>query len=102
MLNNLTIKSRLIFVLSFLIAFLLGVQALGLFGMSSAIGGLKTVYLDRVVPLKQVGHIESLLLQNRVLLTAALLTPTADVIKRNTDAIDGNIDEITRAWVKYT
>lgn len=102
MFKNVTIKSRLIFVLSFLIAFVLGVQALGLFGMSSAIDGLKTVYLDRVVPLKQVGRIESLLLQNRVMLTAALLTPTPEVIKRNTGIIDANIDEITRAWVKYT
>ncbi len=102
MLKNLTIKSRLIFVLSFLIAFLLGVQALGLFGMSSAIEGLKTVYLDRVVPLKQVGRIESLLLKNRVMLTAALLTPTHEVIEENTATIDKNIDEITRAWVTYT
>ena len=58
MLKNLTIKSRLIFLLSFLVAFLLGVQILGLFGMSSAIDGLKTVYQDRVIPLKQVGRIE--------------------------------------------
>ena len=102
MFKNLTIKSRLIFVLSFLIAFLLGVQALGLFGMSSAIDGLKTVYLDRVVPLKQVGQIESLLLQNRVMLTAALLTPTPEVIRKNTEIIDANIDEITQAWVRYS
>src|SRR6476620_5351670 len=102
MFKNLTIKSRLIFVLSFLIAFLLGVQALGLFGMSSAIDGLKTVYLDRVVPLKQVGQIESLLLQNRVMLTAALLTPTPEVVRKNTEIIDANIDEITQAWVRYT
>ena len=56
MLKNLTIKSRLIFILSFLVAFLLGVQMLGLFGMSSAIDGLKTVYHDRAIPLKQVGR----------------------------------------------
>ncbi|HEX8874498.1 MAG TPA: Tar ligand binding domain-containing protein [Nitrosospira sp.] len=101
MLKNLTIKARLIFVLSFLVAFLLGVQVLGLFGMSSAIEGLQTVYQDRVVPLKQVGHIESLLLHNRVALTAALLTPTPGVIQNNTATIDKNIDEITRAWVIY-
>lgn len=102
MLKNLTIKSRLVFILSFLVAFLLGVQILGLFGMSSAIDGLKTVYQDRVVPLKQVGHIESLLLHNRVALTAALLTPAPQVIQDNTALIEKNIDEITRAWVTYT
>jgi PAS domain S-box-containing protein len=102
MLKNLTIKSRLIFLLSFLVAFLLGVQILGLFGMSSAIDGLKTVYQDRVIPLKQVGRIESLLLHNRVALTAALLTPSPEVIEKNTALIEKNIDEITRAWVIYT
>lgn len=102
MLKNLTIKSRLIFLLSFLVAFLLGVQMLGLFGMSSAIDGLKTVYQDRVIPLKQVGRIESLLLHNRVALTATLLTPTREVIEKNTTIIEKNIDEMTRAWVTYT
>jgi PAS domain S-box-containing protein len=102
MLKNLTIKSRLIFLLSFLVAFLLGVQMLGLFGMSSAIEGLKTVYQDRVIPLKQVGRIESLLLHNRVAITATLLTPTPEVIEKNTAIIEKNIDEITRAWVSYT
>ncbi len=102
MLKNLTIKSRLIFLLSFLVAFLLGVQMLGLFGMSSAIDGLKTVYQDRVIPLKQVGRIESLLLHNRVAITATLLTPSPEVIEKNTAIIEKNIDEITRAWVTYT
>jgi PAS domain S-box-containing protein len=102
MLKNLTIKSRLIFLLSFLVAFLLGVQMFGLFGMSSAIDGLKTVYQDRVIPLKQVGRIESLLLHNRVALTATLLTPTPEVIEKNTTIIEKNIDEMTRAWVTYT
>jgi PAS domain S-box-containing protein len=102
MLKNLTIKSRLIFLLSFLVAFLLGVQILGLFGMSSAIDGLRTVYEDRVIPLKQVGRIESLLLHNRVVFTATLLTPSPDIIKTNTALIEKNIDEMTRAWVTYT
>ena len=38
MLKNLTIKSRLIFILSFLVIFVLGFEMLGLFGMSNAIG----------------------------------------------------------------
>src|SRR3569623_1471017 len=101
MFKNLSMKSRLIFLLSFLVAILLGVQMLGLFGMSSAIDGLKTVYQDRVIPLKQVGRIESLLLHNRVAITATLLTPSPEVIERNTALIEKNIDEITRAWVTY-
>ena len=43
MFKNLTIKTRLVFILSFLIAFLLGIEMLGLFGISKANDGLKTV-----------------------------------------------------------
>jgi hypothetical protein len=81
MFKNLTIKSRLIFILSFLLIFVLGIQVVGLFGMSSAIGGLKSVYHDRAIPLSQVTHIESLLLHNRLAITSALVMPTREVIE---------------------
>ena len=71
---------------------------LGLFGMSSAIDGLKTVYHDRAIPLKQVAHIESLLLHNRLAITSALLMPTPEIIEKNTALIEKNIEEITRTW----
>lgn len=96
-----TIKWRLIFILSFLVAFLLGIETLGLFGMSNAIGGLKTVYHDRAIPLKQVADIESLLLQNRLAITSALLTPTPEAIQNKTAAVEQDIEEMTRIWQDY-
>lgn len=102
MLNKLTIKSRLIFTFSFLVIFLLGLGVIGLFGMSNAIEGLRTVYHDRAIPLSQVGYMESLLLQNRLAITSALVMPTAETIQAKTDMVEKNIGDITRTWNTYT
>ncbi|SOD41535.1 PAS domain S-box-containing protein [Nitrosovibrio sp. Nv4] len=101
MFRNLTIKSRLIFTFSFLVAFLLGMGMIGLFGMSSAIDGLRTVYHDRAVPLSQVGYIESLLLQNRLAVTSTLVMPTPEIIKKKTALVEKNIAEVTKTWESY-
>lgn len=99
--KNLTIKSRLIFTLSYLIAFLLGMGMIGLFGMSHAIDGLRTVYHDRAIPLSQVGYIESLLLQTRLAITSALVMPTPEIIRNKTAKVEKNIAEISRTWEEY-
>ncbi|MBA4143257.1 MAG: Tar ligand binding domain-containing protein [Nitrosospira sp.] len=101
MLNRLTIKSRLIFVLCVLVTYLLGIQMLGLFGMSRGIRGLETVYHDRVIPLHQVGHIESLLLQNRLAITSALIMPTPEIIEEKTQLVERNLRQISRTWEQY-
>lgn len=101
MFKNLTIKTRLIFILSFLVFFLLGIEMLGLFGMSKANDGLKTVYEDRVIPLGQLMHIESLLHQNRIAIVTALITPTPDLLDKNTGVFEKNVKEITKTWDAY-
>jgi len=99
--KNLTIKSRLIFTLSYLVAFLLGMGMIGLFGMSHAIEGLRTVYHDRAIPLSQVGYIESLLLQTRLAVTSALVMPTPEIIRNKTAKVEKNIAEINKTWEEY-
>lgn len=99
--KNLTIKSRLIFTLSYLVAFLLGMGMIGLFGMSHAIDGLRTVYHDRAIPLSQVGYIESLLLQTRLAVTSALVIPTPEIIRNKTAKVEKNIAEINKTWEEY-
>ena len=101
MFKNLTIKTRLTFTLSFLAAFLLGIEMLGLLGMSKANDSLKTVYEHSVIPLGQLMHIESLLQQNRIVIAAALITPTPDLIDKNTGTFEKNVKEITKTWDAY-
>ncbi len=101
MFKNLTIKSRLIFIISFLSLLLLGIGILGLFGMSKANEGLRSVYEDRTIALGQVSAIEAKLLRNRLAIAIALITPTADVIKERTEQVDKNIEEIGKTWEAY-
>lgn len=101
MFKKLTIKTRFIFILSFLVAFLLGIEVLGLFGISKANDGLKTVYEDRVIPLRQLEHIESLLQQSRLSIAVALVTPTPEVIDNNTATFEKNVKEINKAWEEF-
>jgi methyl-accepting chemotaxis protein len=64
MLKNLTIKSRLIFVISFLSVLAVAIGFLGLRGMSVANEGLRTVYEDRLVPAGQLGEVNILTAEN--------------------------------------
>ncbi|KIO49127.1 Tar ligand binding domain-containing protein [Nitrosospira sp. NpAV] len=101
MIKNLTIRSRLILILAVLVVFLLGIEMLGLFGMSNAIEGLRTVYHDRAIPLKQVAEIESLLLRNRIAVTAALMMPTPETIRTKTAVVDQDLAKMTQVWQAY-
>ena len=57
MLNDMKISHRLFLLVGFLSALLVGICAVGLRGMMLASSGFETVYLDRVVPLKQLKKI---------------------------------------------
>jgi methyl-accepting chemotaxis protein len=101
MFKNLTIKTRLIFILAFMSVMLVVGGFLGLGGMAQTEAGLKTVYEDRTIPLGQVGHIEALLLENRLAIAVSLVTPTPAVIADSTAKIENNIAEITKTWDAY-
>src|SRR5665647_836552 len=102
MIKNLTIKSRLIFFFCFMAVILLGTESVALFGMSKAKDSLKTVYEDRIIALDQLTDIESLILQNRIAITASLLvTATADEISINVAKFEKNEAEINEIWEAY-
>ena len=64
MLNNLTVKSRLIFVIGFLSVLAVIIGFLGLRGMGIANEGLRTVYEDRLVPAGQLAEVNILTAEN--------------------------------------
>ncbi|MFZ3040401.1 MAG: methyl-accepting chemotaxis protein [Thiobacillus sp.] len=101
MFKNLTIKTRLVFILVFMSVMLVAGSFLGLGGMALTEAGLKTVYEDRTIPLGQVGHIEALLLENRLAIAVSLVTPTPAVIADSTAKIENNIVEINKTWDAY-
>jgi len=52
--NNISIKNKLTIIISFLVVIVILATYLGLTGMSKTNSSLKTVYEDRVVPLKDL------------------------------------------------
>jgi methyl-accepting chemotaxis protein len=101
LLKDFNIKSRLVAIIGLLSVLLLVIGGIGLFGMSKAKEGLRTVYEDRTLPISQIASIQKLLLANRLAVTASLNNPTADAIQKNTAEMEQNIGKITRLWEEY-
>jgi len=100
--RNSTIKTRLINVIALLSVLLVIIGGMGLHGMSKANEGLRSVYENRTVPMGQICLIKELMLTNQMKITAALITPTPEVILENTAEVEQNIAEITKTWTAYT
>ncbi|HLP97123.1 MAG TPA: methyl-accepting chemotaxis protein [Sideroxyarcus sp.] len=100
-LSSLTIRARLIVVLSLLSLLAVGLGVLGLVGMGKTNEGLLSVYQERAVPMGHIAEIQKLLLTNRLRIAVALVTPTPEVIQKNTQEVEQNIASITKIWETY-
>ena len=109
MFKNLTIKARLIYLIAFLSIALAIVGFVGLRGMSHSNDGLRSVYLDRAIPLGQIAEISDLMAENvRQLHLAGMHDPRMEESKLHdhpiaihTDKVEQNIAEITKVWGGY-
>ncbi|NOQ15667.1 MAG: HAMP domain-containing protein [Methyloprofundus sp.] len=110
MLNNFTIKSRLIFVIALLIILSVALSLLGLSGLKKTNEGLRTVYLDRVVPLVDLAEIQDLMAENVLQLHLASKHDSrleesyvhADhVVTFHTNKVEQNIATIGKIWQAY-
>ena len=101
MLKNLTIKSRLFFVIAFLslISVVIGVH--GLLNQSATNSSVQTLYEDRVVSLGQLEAVLALIQQNQITLATAL---TGDPRQYNAaaDEVAARILSINAVWKDYT
>jgi methyl-accepting chemotaxis protein len=99
MLNNLTIKTRLIFVLGLMSILAITLGILGLNGMKKANEGLLTVYADRTIPMGQLAEIKAKLLGNRLAITNTLVFKEEN--QKNIELVKQNILDINRIWDAY-
>jgi methyl-accepting chemotaxis protein len=102
MFKNLSIKLRMTIVLSMLSILLLIIGGMGLVGMQKANDGLKSVYEDRTIPLGLIAHVESLIKEERLHLSLALLNPTTAQIKRQTELAEKNLEEAGDTWSTFS
>jgi methyl-accepting chemotaxis protein len=75
MLNNLTVKARLFFLIGLMLAIMLTLTGLNLFALHQTNEGLRTVYIDRTVPLADLAEIKFKLLDNRLKIANAINSP---------------------------
>jgi len=107
MLSNLSIKSRLVFVIGFLSVLLVGIGVMGLTSLNSTNGALKAVYEDRTVALGKLARISMLVDQNQITLsevTAGQLSAFPEdvsVADRQVANIGNTIREIEALWKSY-
>ena len=99
--NNLEISTRLMLLIGLLSALLVAIGGLGLFGIGKSNDALKSVYEDRTVPTGQLGEIKALLLDNRLNINIALITPKPEVIKAETAGVEANTAAINKLWEAY-
>ncbi len=100
--KNISVKARLIFLAAFLCLGMIAIGSYGMFGISRANDSMLSIYQDRTVPLGQITEIQRMLLQNRLLIAASLVTPTAEEINKNAEVIEKNIGEISVIWKAYS
>lgn len=101
MFKNLSIKIKLSILIGLLSILLIGIGGMGIYGMNVTVNGLKTVYLDRTVPLADLGDIRRYLLLNRLYIADAVNNPDPETIREKTDLVESNIQSITAIWEKY-
>ena len=94
MFSALTIKARLVFLISLLSLIAVVVGSVGLYNLQNTNASLRTVYEDRVVALGQLGEVLSLVQQNQTVLalsasaTPAELPAMLNDVKERTARID--------------
>ncbi|MDO8991056.1 MAG: methyl-accepting chemotaxis protein, partial [Sideroxyarcus sp.] len=109
MLNNLTVRTRLFSLIGMMSVLLAIIGFVGLQGMGQSNDGLRTVYLDRTIPLAQLAEMTDLMAENvRQLHLASMHDPRLPESKlhdhpiaRHTDVVEKNLAEAGRIWKEY-
>ncbi|HJV76434.1 MAG TPA: Tar ligand binding domain-containing protein, partial [Noviherbaspirillum sp.] len=100
MFKNLTIKSRLVFVIGFLSLLLVGSGFVGISSLGSANDSLRSIYLDRLVPVTQLNTVLRLMAENRMVV-AESMNGDPSVVTKKMDEVDRRIAEIGKEWSSY-
>src|SRR5450631_433222 len=100
MLKNLTIRSRLIFVIGFLSLLLIGAGVIGIASLNSTNGSLKTLYESRLVPMGQLDQVVRLIDRNRMAVAESMNGDPAVVVKKMVE-VDKRIEDVNKSWEAY-
>jgi methyl-accepting chemotaxis protein-1 (serine sensor receptor) len=100
MFGNLTIKSRLVFVIGLLSLLLIGGGIIGLSSLHSANAELKTMYETRLVPMGKLDIVLRLIDKNRMAVAESMNGDPA-VVNKRMDEVERRVVEISKHWDSY-
>ncbi|AOY94592.1 methyl-accepting chemotaxis protein [Cupriavidus sp. USMAA2-4] len=99
--NHLKISTRLIVLIATLSVLLAAIGSLGLWGVHSTEAGLESVYVDRLQPTRYLADINDRLMQDRLALASAALTPDAATVTASVAAVEANMAALDATWKAY-
>ena len=98
--NDMKISTRLTLLTTVLCALIALAGGLGLFGIGRSNASLHLVYEDRTVPAGQLNEIRALILTNRLMLTAAVASPSSNN-KDRLASVEAQAAKIEKLWSEY-
>ena len=101
MLTNTKIVVRLAALVAALLLLMAGVAAVGILGLSDIKNELQTVYLDRVVPMKDLSEVTDNYYRVRVLVIQTVTATDTAVIAKNKDEIENILAGARETWAAY-
>jgi methyl-accepting chemotaxis protein len=101
MLTNTKIFVRLAALVAALLVLMGGVAVVGIIGLSDMKSGLQTVYLDRVVPLKNLSKVADSYFRVRILVVETVNSTDTAVIAKNKEDIDNRLSGAREVWAGY-
>jgi methyl-accepting chemotaxis protein len=101
MLTNTKIWARLAALVAVLLALIAAVALIGVRGMGTVESGLRTVYMDRVIPLEQISTIQSEYYNIRIAVMRSIATDDASAIRKNVAEIDERVTKARQIWNTY-
>jgi methyl-accepting chemotaxis protein-1 (serine sensor receptor) len=97
--ENLKVGTRLAVGFGTVMVLLIIISVLGTLGARQIAASTSQIYEDRTVPLQQLATVNSLMLQNRVLVTEMMQAPGK--LDELNAVMQGNIERATKAWKAY-
>jgi methyl-accepting chemotaxis protein len=101
MLTNTKIFVRLAALIATLLVLMTGVAVVGIMGLSDMKNGLQTVYVDRVIPLKDLSKITDSYYRVRILVVESVNANDTAVIAKNKEQIDQLLTDARQVWGAY-
>ncbi|MEJ6000299.1 methyl-accepting chemotaxis protein [Paucibacter soli] len=97
--ENLRVGVRLAMGFGTVMVLLIVISVLGALGAREIAASTSQIYEDRTVPLQQLARVNSLMLQNRVLVTEMMQAPGK--LDELNAVLQGNIEQVSKAWKAY-